>query len=229
MSNELISNLKAVIFDVGNTLTTPDWERIIRDHDSLPGFAADHSDLQRMLTAILRRADGDPDFLKRLSDNAVGTNWHFRRLFAELGMDGQQQESLAKKLDRLHEEKHLWTRLNDNAVEVLIALKRRGFKLGAISNSEDGRVADALAATDLLPLLDVCLDSYVVGFTKPDTRIFRIALEKLQVSAAEAAFVGDSYRQDFVGAGNAGLRPILYDPAGTRPEVRTIRSLSELL
>ena len=229
MSNELIINLKAVIFDVGNTLTTPDWERIIQDTSGLPGSPADHSELQRMLTAILRRADGNTDFLKSLSDNAVRTNWHFRRLFAELGMDEQQQESLAEELDRLHEEKHLWTRLNDNAVEVLFELKRRGYKLGAISNSEDGRVADALAATGLLPLLDVCLDSFVVGFTKPDPRIFKTALDKLQISADHAAFVGDSYTQDYIGAGNAGLKPILYDPSGSRPEVLTIRSLSELL
>ena len=182
-----------------------------------------------MLTAILRRADGNPEFLKSLSDNAVGTNWHFRRLFAEIGMDEPQQERLAADLDRLHREKHLWTRLNDNAVEVLTELKRRGYKLGAISNSEDGRVADALAATNLLPLLDVCLDSFVVGFTKPDPRIFEMALDKLHISAAEAAFVGDSYTQDFVGAGNAGLRPIFYDPWGSRPEIPSIRSLSELL
>ena len=229
MSNELISNVKAVIFDVGNTLTTPDWERIIQDPSSLPGSAADHSELQRMLTAILRQADGNPEFLKSMSDNTVGTNWHFRRLFAELGMDKQQQERLAADLDRLHMEKHLWTRLNDNAVEVLSELKRRGYKLGAISNSEDGRVKDALAATDLLPLLDVCLDSFVVGFTKPDPQIFRLALEKLKVSASEAAFIGDSYTQDFVGAGNAGLQPIFYDPSGSRPDVPSIRSLSELL
>jgi putative hydrolase of the HAD superfamily len=43
------------------------------------------------------------------------------------------------------------------------------------------------------------------GFRKPDPRLFHIALAALDVSASEAAYVGNDYETDFLGAKAAGL------------------------
>jgi len=231
MTNSILSGARAVIFDVGNTLTTPDWERISQAVTEVCDRRFEDADLQRRITAILLAADSDPDFLNRLSANSIRTNWHFRLLFTDLGLVEQQVDQLAEALDRLHAERHLWARANLDAREVLEQLKGRGFRLGAISNSEDGRVEDLLRDTGLLPLMDVHLDSFLVGYTKPDPRIFQLATEKLGVSPTESAFVGDTYTQDIVGAQSAGLRAILYDPLALRSDEAApiIRSLKELL
>jgi 4-nitrophenyl phosphatase len=55
----------------------------------------------------------------------------------------------------------------------------------------------------------------VVG--KPEPPLFRIALERLGLLAAEAAMVGDSVRADIAGARAVGLRTVLYAPAGAPP------------
>jgi putative hydrolase of the HAD superfamily len=69
----------------------------------------------------------------------------------------------------------------------------------------------------------------VVG--KPEPPLFRIALDRLGLSAAEAVMVGDSVPSDIVGARGAGMRAVLYAPDGgpAAPEADiTIRSFAEL-
>ena len=50
------------------------------------------------------------------------------------------------------------------------------------------------------------------GVSKPDPRIFRIALERLGCAAGEAVMVGDSWSADIVGARAAGIRAIWFNP-----------------
>ncbi|HXG64093.1 MAG TPA: HAD-IA family hydrolase, partial [Blastocatellia bacterium] len=81
---------------------------------------------------------------------------------------------------------------------------------------------------------DFFIDSFLVGVEKPDRRIFHIALEKAGVSAQEAAYVGDLYSVDVLGARQAGLLPVLYDPYQLNPEadclkIQTIGDLPVLL
>jgi HAD superfamily hydrolase (TIGR01549 family) len=129
-----------------------------------------------------------------------------------LGLNQSQIEQLAVALDELHLNRHLWTRLNEDAFDVINQLKNRGLRIGVISNSEDGQVENLLKAVEIVPLLDVYLDSYVVGITKPDPKIFLMAVNRLNVAPEEAVYIGDSYTQDIIGARRAGLKAILFDP-----------------
>lgn len=231
MPKNLLENIRAVIFDVGNTLTTPDWERIHSISKRISDFEFQETELQTRISKILLAADNDPDFLKNLADKSVRTGWHFRQVYKDLGFDESRLEEFLIELDKTHLERHLWTRLDEGVFDVFQELKNRGYLLGAVSNSEDGRVEDLLRSVKLLPFLDVYLDSFLVGFTKPDVRIFLKAVEKLGVLPHEAAFVGDTYTQDIAGARNAGLNPILFDPLNLhqRADVVKIRSLKELI
>jgi FMN phosphatase YigB (HAD superfamily) len=50
-----------------------------------------------------------------------------------------------------------------------------------------------------------------VGWRKPHRAPFDRALSLLDVTPADALFVGDDHRWDIVGAQNAGLRPVLLE------------------
>lgn len=50
-------------------------------------------------------------------------------------------------------------------------------------------------------------------FRKPHPRIFRLALEKADLKAENAWYIGDNYACDLVGARNAGLLPIWHQGA----------------
>jgi 4-nitrophenyl phosphatase len=68
----------------------------------------------------------------------------------------------------------------------------------------------------------------VVG--KPEPPLFHIALRRLGVAAAQAAMVGDSVESDVAGGRAAGMRTVLYAPAGAPAAVADIvvRSWAEL-
>ena len=61
--------------------------------------------------------------------------------------------------------------------------------------------------------------------------IFRLTLERLDLEAHEAAYVGDSHAHDALAARATGLRGILLDPLELHPEsvCPRIRSLVELI
>ena len=78
------------------------------------------------------------------------------------------------------------------------------YKLGVISNNF-GNTQGWCNDYQLTPLLDVIIDSTVLGVAKPDSRIFNAALTELNVSPSEAIYVGDSYSADMVGAKAVGM------------------------
>jgi putative hydrolase of the HAD superfamily len=65
---------------------------------------------------------------------------------------------------------------------------------------------------------------------KPDPRFFAIALERSGAERATTIHVGDLYHVDVVGARAAGLRGVLLDEAGLRPDADCprVRTLPEL-
>jgi len=115
----------------------------------------------------------------------------------------------------------------------LLGRLARRYRLGIVSNfyGNLGRVCDDAG---IRPFFDVLVDSAAVGWTKPDPRIFRQALDALGVGPAAATFVGDSLPRDMAGARGVGMRHIwLVGPTAPGegpccPGDRRISALSEL-
>ncbi len=80
-------------------------------------------------------------------------------------------------------------------------------------------------------LLEVMVISDEVGMKKPDPRIFRMALERLEVGAEEAVFVGDNLELDIAGARGVGMRAVWLNPDGKEgvEGVEMVGSLGEIL
>jgi len=71
-----------------------------------------------------------------------------------------------------------------------------------------------------------------VGANKPEPPIFLAALERARVDASEAAYIGDQYETDVVGARGVGIKPILIDRYDLLPEVSDcprIHTLTEVV
>ncbi len=96
------------------------------------------------------------------------------------------------------------------AVETIAALRERGLKTGLITVcSED--VALLWQETEFHGLFDAEVFSATCGLRKPDPRIYRLALEQLDVEAEEAVFVGDGANDELAGAERVGMRAIGVD------------------
>ncbi len=85
----------------------------------------------------------------------------------------------------------------------LITLRDR-YQLGVISNNF-GNTQGWCDEYNLSPLLDIVIDSTVVGISKPDAGIFHAALTGLSVSPEVSVYAGDTYSDDVVGAKGVGM------------------------
>jgi putative hydrolase of the HAD superfamily len=121
-----------------------------------------------------------------------------------------------------------------HARETLMALKSRGITLGLVTNGRSKIQNRKVDALELREFLDLILVSEDAGIKKPDPRIFQIALERLQLKAAQVWMVGDHPVNDVLGARGAGLTGVWFKnanhvwPDGVEHGLE-IESLPELL
>jgi len=114
--------------------------------------------------------------------------------------------------------------------DTLLTLRRRGLKLGMVTNGFRKDIEDIFQRVSLSDKFDVTVGVDDVGARKPDRKIFMHALEKLAIDPQEALFVGDNTELDYRGAEDSGLKPILIDRSNKiSGEYTKIRSLKEVI
>ncbi len=219
--------MKAVLFDAGGTLIHMDRRFVIQTLNA-NGVAATLGDFARAdilarneVTRVLRSAHPGTD----------ASRWmiYAGALMRELKCDGAALDRVRTSLMGQHAAGDLWTYVEDGTFELLDALRRSGYRMAIISNA-DGRVESFLEKAGLTRYFEFVVDSGVFGVEKPDARIFRHALERLQVPAEEALYVGDVYEVDVLGARAVGMDAVLLHNADVDPawDCRVIKSLGEL-
>jgi putative hydrolase of the HAD superfamily len=88
--------------------------------------------------------------------------------------------------------------------------QEKGIELGIISNF-DSRIYSVLSALKLDKYFKSVTISSQAGAAKPSSEIFLQALQKHNCKPQEACHIGDSRKEDFAGATNAGLTAILIE------------------
>ena len=112
----------------------------------------------------------------------------------------------------------LWSAVLPGVPRALARLRDAGVRLVVVSNA-DGTVEEGLTRAGLREHLHAVVDSQVVGFEKPDPRIFTHALGLFGSDPARTLHVGDFYAADVAGARAAGVHALLLDPHGDWGEV----------
>jgi HAD superfamily hydrolase (TIGR01662 family) len=126
-----------------------------------------------------------------------------------------------------------YVRIDENTAETLKKLHGK-YKLGVVSNFAIPEcVQKLLEQHGLDTLFDVIIVSGAVNKRKPSPEIFKHALDKLQVTAKETVFVGDTVDADIKGAKDAGMKAIYIErrPQKELEQVcpdQTIKNLNEL-
>jgi putative hydrolase of the HAD superfamily len=124
--------------------------------------------------------------------------------------------------------------LFSDVLPTLTQLKTK-YQLGVVTNAHRLYAEAEMKMLGLDSWWDVVIMSSDYGISKPAPELFHMALEKLQVSPAEAIYVGDSIEHDVAGARNAGLKVVhirreylVAHPSQPLPDW-SIESLDELL
>ncbi|MDQ1479847.1 MAG: putative hydrolase of the superfamily [Actinomycetota bacterium] len=207
---------KAVLLDVGGIFHLPDHDRI-RAAFGRAEVDVNVDTLDRAHYAGAARFTVEDD---EQIDWKARWQRYLDAYITECGVaeTGPTRDEVHIHLDSEFAVGDLWSRIIPGSVDGLRALVATGVHVGVISNA-DGTVAQRLAAQEVLqvgPGLGVevacVIDSGAVGVSKPDPRIFQIALDAIGVAPADAWYVGDMPGIDVVGARAAGLWPIVMDP-----------------
>ena len=132
-----------------------------------------------------------------------------------MGGNSDRANEIAVEIERAWEVSENFD-LYEDVVPVLDELRRRGLKIGLVSNG--ARDIEEFVAHHNLPI-DAAVGSRAHGKVKPDPSIFLAALQQLGVTADEAVMVGDTPEDDIEGARAVGIRAILIDREGRYPDV----------
>jgi putative hydrolase of the HAD superfamily len=130
------------------------------------------------------------------------------RLLMELLPDGGRVDPAAVAR-RLHGDALAVVQRNEPVLERLA----QRYRLGVVSNFT-GNLKPCLDELGLAKLFAVMSDSTVVGWSKPDPRIFRHTLAALGAKAERAWMVGDNFEADIRAAAAVGMRTCWLAPPG---------------
>lgn len=223
--------IKAVFFDVGNTLVKYD-------------YALPEEVFQRVLFSlgISRSLDDMKKAFRKAEKEAEDTNLPSSSGKIKCEDFWYQWDSLVLKHLRVEENEELpkiihskWMDFVDCTLypevrEVLLELKRRGLKVGLISNGYEEEIDLVLEKASLeRATFDIVVGVDTIRKVKPNPDIFKYAVSKLDVKPEETIFVGDNVEADYKGAENAGIHALLINRAEKhQSSLRTIRNLKEI-
>jgi HAD superfamily hydrolase (TIGR01509 family) len=211
----------AVLFDFSGTLF-----RLEEDQSWFAGMQLQHdaeidghvqAELMRRLTAPTGRSvTMSPENYRAWVNRDLAPHLHREAYLHVLRASGLADHH-AEDLYRRVIDPSCWTPYPDTA-SVLKALSAKGIRAAVVSNIAFD-LRPAFATLEVADCVDEFVLSYEVGAVKPDPVIFRIALDRLGVSAADAVMVGDSDEADG-GARDIGCGFALVDPLPTaqRPD-----------
>jgi HAD superfamily hydrolase (TIGR01549 family) len=98
---------------------------------------------------------------------------------------------------------------NVELLEYIASDLKTRYKLGILSNASRDHVLDQVFTPQQKELFDVITLSHHVGLTKPDSRIYEAAAERLGVGVEACVFVDDQERHA-AGAKAAGMHAVVY-------------------
>lgn len=201
---------RAISFDYGHVLGGLDLgelERRLRAR--APSRAVRAAELREARIDAYRAHD---DAIARGLGHEAGWRALVRALVAAGWPDAgaAELEAAVDALWRAQPRRNLWRDVPEEVRALLDELDARGVPMVVTSNSE-GRVRELLAEVGLVHHFVDVLDSGLLGFAKPDRRIFLLAAERAGVAPDELVHVGDSEKADVAGARAAGLQTIRFD------------------
>ncbi|MED0963957.1 HAD-IA family hydrolase [Bacillus paramycoides] len=101
--------------------------------------------------------------------------------------------------------------INQHTINIINTIKLH-IKVGIITNGSTQRQKAKIINTNLNSYFDTIIISEESGFSKPDKRIFELALNKLNVQPEDTLFVGDNLEKDIGGCQNANIKGIWFNP-----------------
>jgi putative hydrolase of the HAD superfamily len=194
---QMLTDVQAVVFDLDGTL--------LDRRKSLDRFLRDQwTRFTDRLGAV-----GQDEYVRAVVERDRDGHTPGRELFAGMLAHFELPSGLVEPLLSDHRAEFPGACvLFPDAAQALSSLRTSGLRLGLITNGSVRMQSRKLECLALSPSFDAVLISEAEAISKPDRRIFHRALERLDVTPAQAVFVGDHPDVDVAGARAAGMRAV---------------------
>ena len=227
----------ALLFDAGGVFVVPDHialgDALGHRPNSLDGHRAHYYALSALERDALSNKAKDADGIEHL-------DWSVYRGAWAKAIGDSEPDTVEDRLRRVWTAL-LWRARIEESVAALWKLFNRKVPIGVVSNAS-GQIEGILATQGICQVgagagvpVSIVSDSHVVGFAKPDPRVFEPALAVLAgegiTDLSRIGYIGDSFINDVAGAAAAGLVPLHLDPYGLYNDLghERIQSLHDLL
>lgn len=211
---------QAVFFDVDDTLydhLQPFRQALEEVLDTGPGFPYEpaYHRMRYYSDYLSAEAGGTPTHGRVLEEMRTQ---RFVRSLAEFGLTLTPEQAAAVQAAYL--DRQFAIRPFDGVRELIGKLKSLGFIVGLITNGppeHQWRKIRALGMDSLIPP-ELVFISGAVGLTKPDRRLFDHVCDRIGLAPGQCCYVGDSWRNDVVGAAGASWRVLWFNHRQAEPE-----------
>jgi HAD superfamily hydrolase (TIGR01662 family) len=207
-------DIKVILFDLGKTLmySLRPWPEV---------FDLAYAKLRKVIMdegAAEKIKYNDGEFRKSINNYydqrnidliELGAHSVLRKFIRSKGFNNISDTILRQALDAMYAITQTNWYLEDNTIEILDELNKKGYQMGLISNAADDRdVQQLIDRMSLRPYFDFILTSAACGHRKPHPLMFQLALNHFSVKPEQTAMVGDTLAADITGAENLGIYSI---------------------
>jgi len=232
----MTNQIKAIFFDLDGTLrhSVPDSSEIFINFIVRLGLDVTHEDRMRSARWEYEYWANSPDLRDDIVAHSMDTDnfWieYSRKRLIALGATeewaAQNAPASSAHMGEMYKPDSI---VPPDVQRALPKLRDAGYRMAVISNRDDP-FHELLVSHHISEFFEFSLAAGEVKIFKPDPGVFLHALEQANLQPGETVYVGDNYYADVVGARNAGLIPVLYDPDDIFPEADciVIRSFDEL-
>ncbi len=124
-------------------------------------------------------------------------------------------------------------RPKEHAVGTIGTLSNGGFDLAIVSDIDTPEAHLMLDTFGVRDRFDHLTTSEAVGYTKPDGRMFRDALDALDADPDRTVMIGDRYDHDIAGAAALGIETVAYGADARGPladhEIEDLRAVLDIV
>ena len=210
----MITNLKAILFDIDDTL----FDRDKAQKEILHLIVREFRDIFTGIDEeMIADAFFESDRVATQEYNAgasidVARIGRSRRFLKILGLS----EDYADKITAMYIKSYPLVNAPIRRAKSVIENLAKKFQLGVISNGSPDVQYQKLRTLGIKRLFDCIILSEEVGIRKPDPGIFRKATTLLVREPEECLSVGNSYNNDILGAKKVGMQACWFNPQGLR-------------
>ncbi len=209
-----MSPIRCVLLDLGDTLVHLDnpWEEVfeaeVRALFAYLNDAGVKTDFQKFSTVFVRAFE-DATSRANLYRIEIPMEEIIARVIGKFGVRNPYQGFIQGAIEEYYRPEIASWQLYPDTVEALTNLEKNGYLLGLISNAKSAwQVNSILRKFSLNRFFKVILISASLRIRKPRPDIFLNALDTLDITPKETAFIGNSIDADVIGSRSVGIHAI---------------------